>query len=160
MIIAYAQSASREGVDAAIDGKAVAFDSADFAALREKSVALNVAEPGRRIGDVDVRFGSGLVRLELPGSEANSTLISPIVVVADAESLRRPRTENVARAMDSIRAIGRKADVASLDVGLAEAERLARAGTKRRKVMIAVWTVLVALGVGWLVSAYSTQTWR
>lgn len=157
MIIAYAQSPSREGVDAAVDGQSVAFDSHDFAALREKSVVLNVAQPGRRIGDVDVRFGSGLVRLELPGSEEDASLISPIVVAADAVSLRRPHTENVARAMDSIRAIGRMADVASLEVGFAEAERLARAGTKRRKGTIAVCVALVALGVVWFVSTYSAQ---
>lgn len=118
MIVAYAQASDRQGVDAALDGVVVRVDEPRFAEMRKKAVALNLGKPSVRIRDVEVRYGHGIVRLELSGTDDPDSELSPIVVVAHVD-LVRGHSETARRAVESVAALARACDVAALDAGFA-----------------------------------------
>lgn len=150
MIVAYAQAEDRDGVDAALNGKSVAATEPDFTRLREKSSELNIAAVPHRIGDVAVRYGKGIVRLEFSGADDGSRALSPVVLVADISEVLRDRKAVVSRAVESVAAIGRRADSDVIEVGLAEGERLHRSVRLRRVLMFAFIATLATAGIVWL----------
>jgi len=88
-LIAYAQSADKQGVDAASDGRTVSPEEASFVALREKATNLNFSTTPHRVGNVEVRYGNQIVRLEIADISEGSLNVSPIVLVASIAELLR-----------------------------------------------------------------------
>jgi len=151
MIVTYAQATERQGVDAAMSGKAVASDDARFLALREKAVALNLASRAHRQGDVEVRYGKGIVRMEMPGGQQGTETASPIVVVADGAELRGDGRDFLRTVTDSLAAMGREGDSASIQGAFDLGAGLHRAALVRRRIATVVVVVLVTVAAVWLV---------
>jgi hypothetical protein len=151
VIAAYAQADDRQGVAAALDGRLVLSDNAEFAKIRRESVALNLSTAPTQVGDVEVRYGSGLVRLEFMGADDVSKMLSPVVVVADVAGVVRDRGDSVRRAIASVQAIGRAGDPQDIDAGFAAAEGLHRARHMRRGVLIALAVAVIAVSIVWVV---------
>lgn len=150
MIVAYAQAADRQGLDAAVDGEAVRADEPRFAGIREKAVALNLAKSPVHVGDAEVRFGNGIVRVELAGTDDPQGNLSPIVVVADAVDLSRGHPETMARAVASVDALGRACDLTALEAGFAAGERAYRSSRAKRRIAIAAAVTLLTVAVIWV----------
>lgn len=150
MVIAYAQATNGEGLDAAVDGQRVEPEQVRFAGLREKSISLNLAASPHQLGNVEVKFGKGLVRLEFMGAEADASDLSPIVVVAVVAEVLQGRATAVQRAVESVAAIGRQGDEKILEAGFAVAETLQEARRAKRRIAIVVGVALVAVAVVWL----------
>ena len=157
MIVAYAQAADRQGLNAAVYGRLVAPDEASFAELREKAVSLNFATTPSRVGDVEVRYGKGLMRLEFKGTDTGSATSSPIIVVTDAAEVLHNRENAVRRVMESVAAIGRQCDAQVIEAGFAVGERLQRSIRTKRRVATAVSTALITVALVWLVRSCATS---
>lgn len=150
MISAYAQADDREGINAAMNGRSVAPADEEFAKLREKSTMLNLAAPSHRVGNLDLRYGKGIIRLEFIGADDPRQELSPIVVVAEiAEVLQDPRAA-ARSAADSIHSIGRRCDVELIESGFALSDRLHRSARLKRVIASAVGSALVATVAVWL----------
>lgn len=126
MIVAYAQASDRQGLDAAVDGRAVALEDAAFVSTRDKSAALNLRGKPQLVGGVEVRFGHGIVRLELPGSEDGAEPRSPIVVAIGDNELHAAASDLSGRVVGTISAIGRFCDQAAIEMAIGAAERALR----------------------------------
>lgn len=137
-VAAYAQSSDRQGVDAALDGVIVDSESEPFAALRRRAIALNLEARFTRIDDVEVRYGKGIVRLQLDGDDLDGQAGSPIVVVISESEIDQDRDFMIRLASESVAVIGRQASRESLDQGLSEAARLRDAHRQRQLIGIAL----------------------
>ena len=146
MIVAYAQDPDRQGLNSAMNGEVVSPLDSTFRAFREKAISLNFAGLPTPLGDVQVRYGKGLIRIEFPNSNGEVGVVSPVVVVVDAAEVVRNREGAIRIAIDSAAAIDRPLDSQSLDAALALGERLH--GSKRRKSQVAaVAVILIAVAV-------------
>lgn len=143
MIAAYAQASGRQGLEAAVDGRRAPIDDADFNSIHKKGAALNFSRKPLLVGDVDVRFGQGVVRLELPGNEVDAESRSPIVLVIDLADLRDGRGSATRRAIETVRAIGRECDGSAIAAGLSAGERMGRRSQMRMLICIGGATVVV-----------------
>lgn len=150
MIIAYAQSADKQGVDAASDGRTVSPEDASFVALRKKATDLNFSTSPHRVGNAEVRYGNKIVRLEIVDNAAGSIDTSPVVLVASIADLLGGIDLATRRAVDSVSAIGLTVDSAIITAGFKEGERLHRSFRTRRYVAAAAALTLVAAVVIWL----------
>lgn len=151
MIIGYAQSETRQGVDAAVDGLVVSSEEKEFARLRSRSASLNAAGTGQLVGDVTVKVAAGLLRIELMGSEPDGADRSPVVIVVDRYGLASSGDAALQGARETIAALGRQVVLADLEAGLIFGMNLQRTATKRRRVLTGIVAVLVAVGVALLV---------
>ncbi len=147
MIAAYAQASDREGLDAALDGRAVALDYAAFVSARDKSAALNLRGKPHRVGNVEILYGRGIVRLELPGVEDDADSRSPIVVAIRDSELHADASALASRVTETISAIGRHCDQAAIELAIGAAHKKLR--SRRTWVTIGVVTAmaLVAFGI-------------
>ncbi len=151
MIIGYAQSESRQGVDAAADGLVVSSEEIGFSRIRLKSASLNTASVGQRVGDATVKFAAGLLRIELMGSEPDGADRSPVVIVVDRYGLASSGDAVLQGARETIAALGRQVVLADLEAGLIFGMNLQRTATKRLRVLAGIVAVLAAVGVALLV---------
>lgn len=143
-MLAYAQSASREGVDAALDGVVIAQADPRFSELRALSTEINVKAKPHLVGRVQVKVARGHVRLELPGSESDSAQLSPICVFTTAPDAANADVA-VANATRAVTLIGRTVNADELRAGFAAAAQLVAAGRRRTvAVVVAVAGVLAA----------------
>ena len=150
MIIAYAQAADRQGIDAAANGLAVAPDEPIFAALRERAITLNFTTTPHQVGEVEVRYGRGLVRLELKGTDGGQFRSSPIVVVVDAADLGDGGVTAARLAIETVSAIGRQCDVGIIEAGFVLGERQHRSIRTKRRVVSAVSMALIVVTIAWV----------
>jgi hypothetical protein len=150
LIIAYAQAADKQGVDAASNGRTVSPKEASFVALREKATDLNFSTSPHRVGNAEVRYGNKIVRIEIVDNAEGSLNVSPVVLVASIADLLGGIDLATRLAADSVSAIGRTVDSASIAAGFEEGERLHRSFRTRRYVAAAVAVTLVAGVVIWL----------
>jgi len=146
MIVAYAQAFDRQGLDAALDGRAVAIKDAAFIVARDKSTALNLRGKVHRVGNVEVRCGRGIVRLELPGAEDDAESRSPIVVAIGDSELQAGASALAGRVVETISAIGRLCDRAAIEAAIAAADKSLRAYRLWMKIGVIAVIALSALG--------------
>lgn len=150
MIVAYAQAAARQGIDAALNGVLVAANEPTFALLREKAVTLNLEGTPDTSGLAEVSCGRGVVRLELLGAEDGAANLSPIVVVAEVADLLQHRAEALQLALQSVARIGREVDAAAVANGFEAGERLYHSARTRRRVAAVVALALIAATIVWI----------
>lgn len=150
MIIAYAQSTEKQGVDAASGGRMIPPEDAGFVALREKATGLNFSTTAHRVGDVEVRFGAKIVRLDVVQNADGTANESPVVVVADIADLAGGIDRAARVAVDSVAAIGRIVGPASIAAGFEEGERLHHSFRIKRYVATAAAAALMAALAIWV----------
>lgn len=153
MIVIYAQSASQQGLDIAVNG--IKSDSNDerFIKMRAMSARLNLKNEFNQESDLEINQNGKLVRFEIMGAEANAEDLSPIIIAIEtSELLKNP--DNIADiALKSVAAIGRKINGTLINIALAEAYKYAN--DKRKKQIIFTLFGSVAI-VGLLVWVYKT----
>lgn len=157
MIVAYTQAEDRDGILAARDGRQVVPTDHAFSKLREVSTDLNVTSTVHRAGDVDVRYGKGIVRLELMGADDPDRVLSPIIVVAEVGDLIGGRATAVRTVVDSVAAIGRLSEADSISNGFAEGVKLHQARNRARRIGLTIGVVLLASIVVWIASQLLTS---
>lgn len=155
MIVAYAQASDRQGLDAAVDGRAVALENEAFVLARDKSASLNLRGKPQLVGSVEVRCGHGIVRLELPGSEDDAESRSPIVVAIGDDELHGNTTALAGRVVETISAIDRLCNQAAIEAALGAADVLLRS----RRMWVKIGAVAaIALAAAGLVAILVART--
>lgn len=147
MIAAYAQASDRQGLDAALDGRAVALEDAALVSTRDKSAALNLRGKPHRVGNVEIRCGRGIVRLELPGAEDDADSRSPIVVAIGDSELQADASALAGRVMETISAIGRLCDQAAIELAIRAADKTLRARRAWVRIGVIAAIALAAIGI-------------
>lgn len=146
MIAAYAQASSRQGLDVAVDGEEFGLDDRRFAALRAKGMGLNLKDASRVLEGVEVRFGAGVLRLDLVEDEEGSTDRSPAVVVVSVEELNSNSSETVRRIIATMNAIGRSSSVDQIEAAVVAGRQVA-ALRARNRIVISYAIAAVVIGV-------------
>lgn len=149
MVIAYAQSDHRQGLDAAVDGRAVDATDPFFAAVRARAIALNLTTRSIAADAVEVRYGGGVVRLEILGDDDPDGTRSPIAVVAAVEEFIVRPSDTVRRALESVRAVGRVASPEKLRTGFAAGLDAHRSRRRMLSLVAAASMTLIILTVSW-----------
>ncbi|MDF2916027.1 MAG: hypothetical protein K0S70_244 [Microbacterium sp.] len=150
MVIAYAQSDDRQGLNAAIDGETVDSNDASFAVVRAQAITLNLTRRSVAVGAVEVRHGGGVVRLEITGDDDPDGTRSQIAVVAAIEELATSPADTVRRALESVRAIGRVASPEKLRTGFASGLDADRSRRRTLNLVAAGVSTLIVVTVIWI----------
>lgn len=135
MIIVYAQSTGRQGLDSALDGVLVEDSNPEFIDLRERGRAIASANPDR-VGGVELHYSRGLARLVFDdtGQRRDS---SPITAIVDINDLQGNSEQLVAKLTDGVTAIGCKTDYDAILTAARIIERMHTSYLSRRRFIIA-----------------------
>lgn len=144
MVIAYAQSARAQSLDAAIDGDPARPSDPRFAELRRTAAGLNTAKPMVTVGSLRVSYGNRTVRMELHGSEEDATALSPLVIVARIDEILSDLQRVAALAIKSVEALDRSANEDLIVTGFTAGRNLYEAARARRRIIIATAAVAIA----------------
>lgn len=143
-MLAYSQSAERQGVDAALNEVAISQSDPRFAEARAISTKVNLAAKSRMIGRVQVKIASGHVRLELPGNEADSAKLSPICIFVPIAEIRSIE-KSVVAAVQTVAATGRSVNPVEVRAGFKAAVLTAENIRRRKLVTFAVAAAALAV---------------
>lgn len=154
MIAVYAQSTVHEGIDVAMNGISVREDDAEFAAIRRRSVALNLRGRPIQLDGATVCCGLGVTRLQFEPADATDT--SPVVVVVTDRKMCGSRASVVDTIHASAAAINQQVNRSDLALALAVASEALSARKSQVLVTIgigAATVAVIALVVGLSISA-------